>query len=237
MPNPDPGGNILNRHATPNVGRDGRGLVTTAEIIPHQRTSLGENLEDVPISLLHNAENPVDKLPWHVFVKKVAHGIHENSAWSTPPEGMPQPVAAELKVEPSLVRVANNTPKPLGEPFGITVIAAPRNLGTPCYWVPSRISPFNCRVVGHNSAKERQGNSRHPNRCTLLSWSPVGNQQEHNTTNEPSSSRGNCHIRDKLLPNPISSPPQGGCHSGIFAGHMGQDPRLVEKVGGIGELD
>ena len=156
MPHPNQGGPVLNRHAAPDMGRNNRVSVAAPKIVPHERTALGENLVDMPICLLHDTEDLVYELPWDLLVKKIAHGIHEDPARSTPPQRLAQTAITELKVKPSFVRMTDNTPESFGKALSIAIVATARDLGATRNRVPSRVSPFDCRVLGHCSAMMRQ---------------------------------------------------------------------------------
>lgn len=52
--------------------------------------------------------------------------------------------------EPALVAVVAHCVKPLRQLLGVAVLATGADLGTSRHWIPSRLSPFDVAVVGHN---------------------------------------------------------------------------------------
>ena len=78
MPDPYQRLAVLKRDPTPDMPRSGRTLVAPAQVVSHFRTSLGQNLEDVPICLFHYIEDPVNKSRGDVLMEKIAHGVDED---------------------------------------------------------------------------------------------------------------------------------------------------------------
>ena len=172
VPNSRCRGMILNRHAAPDMPRGVPCPIAAAEIIPHDRTPFGQDLEYVSVRRLHDVEHLVDELRWNVFVEQVAHGIHEHHAGFFPFERLGKAVRSKRDIEPTGKRMTGHTTESLGEPFGVTVVAAPRDLGAARHWVPRGIGPLDLGFVahGHRSLPEVFG-SDYLN-CSIVSKVP-----------------------------------------------------------------
>jgi hypothetical protein len=67
----------LDRYTEPNMSGCFAVRVSGIYEVAKQRAPLGENLENVMISALHNVKDTRNVRGWNVLVEKVAHGVHE----------------------------------------------------------------------------------------------------------------------------------------------------------------
>ena len=56
----------------------------------HERTTLRQYLENMPISRFHYVEHLVDECCGNALVEQVAHGIHKDHTWSFPRQWLAQ---------------------------------------------------------------------------------------------------------------------------------------------------
>ena len=98
---------------------------------------------------LHSVENAVNEICRNVFVKKVTHGIDEDSTGTPPEKRLRKPLRAERKVEALLEGMSRCAPKSLGDSLSVAIIATARDLGAARNWIPRGIRPFNSGLVAH----------------------------------------------------------------------------------------
>ena len=156
---PDSGGSsvILDGHPAPDVPRRLAPFVSPFQIALHQRASFRQYLKDVAVGFLHDIEDAINEFCRNFLVEQITHRIHEYLSGSFPREWLGEPFRAECQVEPSFEGMPRRTPEPLGEAFGIAIVAAARDLGAACHRVPGSVGPFNCGLVAHD-------------RSPVLSW-------------------------------------------------------------------
>ena len=147
---------VLDTDTAPNMFGTGRISVAPEQIVPHQGTALRQDLEEVPIGLLHDIEDTIHELQRDILVEKITHGIHEYQARTLPPNRLIKALMPQHQVEPHLEMMPRDTTEALRESLGITVIAAPRNLGATRHRIPSRISPLNARSISHDELLNRK---------------------------------------------------------------------------------
>jgi hypothetical protein len=143
---------VLDRDAEPNVLRSTAALVSLAQITGHKRTSLGENLIGVPRRLLHRVKHRVDERRRHLFVKEVAHRIHENAPRLLPPQRLLQALRSKCQIEAIFEWMTFDATEPFGKPFSVTEITAGSDFGTAGHGVPSGICPFYLCRISHVAA-------------------------------------------------------------------------------------
>lgn len=117
--------------------------------------ALGEYLKGVPIRGLHRAANFRDVPRRNVIVKKIAHGVDEDSLWHPPSQRNIELLWNQAKVESVLERVPRYPAKSLCESFGVAVFAARAYFGAAPYWIPRRIRPFYGAVITHSSRRSK----------------------------------------------------------------------------------
>ena len=139
---------ILDTDTAPDMFGNGRISVAPEQIVPHQGTALRQDLEEVPIGLLHDIEDTIHELQRDILMEEVTHGVNEYSTRTTPTEGLINPLGTQGQVEPHLEMMPRDTTESLRESLGITVIAAPRNL--------SSTSPLNARAISHDELLNRK---------------------------------------------------------------------------------
>ena len=147
---------ILDTNTAPDMFGNDRISVAPEQIVPHQGTALRQNLEEVPIGLLHDIEDTIHELQRDILMEEVTHGVNEYSTRTTPTEGLIKALTPQLQVEPHLEMMPRDTTKSLRESLGITVIAAPRNLGATRQRIPSRIGPLNSRTISYDELLNRK---------------------------------------------------------------------------------
>lgn len=143
MPDPGERGLIFDRYPTPDMLRGALLPIPAPEVGPHQGTALGEDLEDMPVCRLHCAEHLVNEGRWHLLVEEVAHGVDEDQARHAPRERLVEAFGARRQVEPLLKGVAGQTAEAFGKSFGVAMVTAARDLGTPGDGIPGGVCPLN----------------------------------------------------------------------------------------------
>lgn len=123
--------------------------VTTAKIVAHQRTALGQYLKDVPVGLLHCIEDLIDEYERHLLVKQVAHRVDENHPRAEPLERLLQPLGPQRQIEPSGERMPWHAAEAFREARSIAVVATARDLRAPGYRIPRRVRPLYRALVRH----------------------------------------------------------------------------------------
>ena len=140
---------ILDGHAAPDM-RGRRALpVSAPQVCPHERAAFREHLELMPVGGLHGVEDAVDEISRYPLVEQVAHRIDEDPPRPFPRKRLLQPLRAQCEIEPVLEGMAGRVAKPLGEAFGITVIATARDLRAARHRIPSRVRPLDRGSVAH----------------------------------------------------------------------------------------
>ena len=83
---PDPGGRrvVFNRHAAPDMPWGRTRLIAALDISFHERTTLRQYLENMPIRRFHDVEHLVDECCGNSLVEQVTHGIYKDHAWAFP---------------------------------------------------------------------------------------------------------------------------------------------------------
>ena len=110
MPDPGLARAVLDRHAAPEMVWRRAAGVPAAEVIPHARAPLGQDLVDVAVRRLHPVENVVDEIARHALVEQVAHRIDEDHARFAPPLGLIEARRPKAEIEALLVGVTRNAP-------------------------------------------------------------------------------------------------------------------------------
>ena len=135
--------------------RSVRTSIPFPQIIPHERTPLCEDLEDMPISLFHHIEDLVHKGPRDILVEQITHGIYEHLTRPPPTKRLFQTLFAQRQIESHLKGMANNSAKPFRKSLSVAIVASPGNLGTPSDGIPSRVGPFDPRLISHSSSQNK----------------------------------------------------------------------------------
>jgi hypothetical protein len=81
-------------------------------------------------------------------MEEVAHRVHEDHPRARPLQRLLQPLRPQLQLKPLLVRMPWDAAPALGERLCIAMSAARRDLVATRHWVPGRLCPLDCAVVG-----------------------------------------------------------------------------------------
>ena len=149
MPNPGGCGPVLNGHAAPDMRRDRAGSISTSDIPPQPRAAFGQDLKHMPVCRFHRVEHAVDEFHRNALVEQIAHRIHEDHARSFPREWLGEAFGTERDIEPTSEWMTGHAAEALGEPFGVTMIAAPRDLGAARHGVPGGVGPLDPGFIAH----------------------------------------------------------------------------------------
>ena len=149
-------GVILDGCSKPNMTRYRLWRVTFVYELPHQRATFCEHLKNVPISLLHRIEHLVVKAFWYVLVKEIAHGIDEYHFRFFPEQRLMKSIGPQFEIKPTLKWMTGNTAKTLWKAFGIAIVTTSADFRATRDRVPSRIGPFDCRILRHFCPKNRR---------------------------------------------------------------------------------
>lgn len=103
----------------------------------------------MPTGALHNGEHSLDEAHRHLFVKKIAHAIHENLTRTPPLKRSVQHVLVEGHIKAVPVIMLTHRLEAIRKPFRIAVLAAGADLCAPGNWVPGGIRPFDMRRGRH----------------------------------------------------------------------------------------
>ena len=136
---------VLDAHADPDVLRPGQGGRERGEAL----VALGQDLEDVMLSLAHRLEDLGDHLIGDVLVEEVAHRVDEDELGLAPLQRKLQAVRPEPQVEALLVRMTGNAAPALRERLGVAVRASRGDLVAARDGVPARGGPLDAAVLGH----------------------------------------------------------------------------------------
>lgn len=96
----------------------------------------------MPMCLLHCVEDVIDKRLRDLFVKEVAHGIHENALRLLPGERLEQALGPQCEIEPAFEWMSHDSAEALRKPFRIAIVAAGADLRAAGYGIPSRVGPL-----------------------------------------------------------------------------------------------
>ena len=147
---------ILDTNTAPDMFGNGRISVAPKQIVPHQGTTLRQDLEEMPIGLLHDIEDTIHELQRDILMEEVTHGVNEYSTRTTPTEGLINPLGTQGQIKSHLEMMPRDTTEALRESLGIAVIAAQRNLGATRQRIPSRIGPLNSRTISYDELLNRK---------------------------------------------------------------------------------
>src|ERR1700760_2637683 len=114
---------ILNRHSQPDVCRHAAIRIPFVHIPSKQRASFGENLKDVPVSLLHRVEDSVNERPRDLFVKEIAHRIYKHATGCPPGQRLQQLMRPKSQIKATLKWMSLHSAKSFGNPLGVAIIA------------------------------------------------------------------------------------------------------------------
>ena len=103
----------------------------------------------------YNVEDPGYKIERDIFVKEIAHGVDENGAGLFPIERYLQSMRVQGELEAVGIVGAAHRLEAAREAFGVAVFAAGTDLRAAGDGVPSGLSPFNLRVLGHATSREK----------------------------------------------------------------------------------
>jgi len=106
-------------------------------------------LKDVPSRFHHDVEHATDVVVGHGIVEQVAHAVHEDLARLAPPKRQVDLVGMQRQREAIRVTSIAHRLETFGQPLGVAVLTAGRDLRAARYRVPRRVSPLNCAVIAH----------------------------------------------------------------------------------------
>jgi phage protein U len=108
---------VLDGHTHPDVARPG----DSGRQLSKALSSLGQDLEDVLVSLSHGREDGLDEVLGHFVVEEVRHRVREDEPRSFPPQRQVESSGPKLEVEALLVGVPGYSPEALGKGLCIAV--------------------------------------------------------------------------------------------------------------------
>lgn len=87
-------------------------------------------------ALSHNIPSLSQKSKVDLMVEQVAHATNENHLRLAPVQRLIEPVRMQGDLEGIILRVTVPSPESLCHPAGVTILAASRDGGASCNWVP-----------------------------------------------------------------------------------------------------
>src|SRR5258708_393749 len=103
----------------------------------------------MPFSREHYPANFLDMFVRNIFMKKVAHGVHENLLWFRPLNWITKFFWDDSQIKTELERMTRNATEPFRKSLGITMKATGANFCATPYWIPCGVSPLNFAVIAH----------------------------------------------------------------------------------------
>src|SRR5262245_9058978 len=140
---------IFNADPPPNVTELCREAELRPEQIAHPFRALREDLERVPVSQMHHVNYSKNVLVRNIFVKQVAHRVHEDHPRCGPAQWFGQLFRNQSQVESLFIRVSWDSPKPFSKGLRIAVSASRADFRASTYWVPRGVGPFDAGTVAH----------------------------------------------------------------------------------------
>src|ERR1700733_3658042 len=117
----------------------------------------------------HYSDHLLDVLIGYLIVKQITHGIDEDHPWFFPLKRFGKLFWNKSNIKTMFKGMTSHPAKPLGEPFGVAILAAGAYLRAPTDGIPSSICPFNCCIQRHvYSPKVRRAFVEVENRSTLV---------------------------------------------------------------------
>src|SRR4051812_23782931 len=98
--------------------------VTGVDVSAKAGTSLSQDLEFMPVRLLHRIEYEIDEAERDFFVEKIAHRVDEDHLGVAPAKRLLQPFGPKLEVKAVFKGMAWHTAESFREALGITMITA-----------------------------------------------------------------------------------------------------------------
>ena len=106
---------ILDRHAPPDVTVHRRKCELAVEHVSHPFRPLRQHLVGMPAGTDHDPDDGLDEIIGDIFVKQVAHRVHEDHLGGQPSQGIGKMIWHKPQIEPLFVGMALHTPESFGE--------------------------------------------------------------------------------------------------------------------------
>lgn len=100
-------------------------------------------------AFLHCLKDAANEPQRHIWMKQIAHRVHENPSRLFPRVRQIENVFMERDTKPSPVAMIPHCAQAQREPLGITVLAAGADLCATRYRVPRRLGPFDVGICCH----------------------------------------------------------------------------------------
>jgi hypothetical protein len=141
---------FFDRNTKPDVRRHDMGRpVLPLHVALHDLRALGEHLELMPMSPVHDGKNVINEVSRHIPVEQVRHAVDEDAPRALPAERLLKPPRPKGQVKARLKRVTRRAAPALGKPLSVAVIAPGADLRAAGDRVPSGIGPLDGALVTH----------------------------------------------------------------------------------------
>jgi hypothetical protein len=136
---------IFDADSHPYIRRPGKQVSKFSQTL----RALRENLESMLRAFDHRAENGLNEIKRDVFLKQVAHRIHEDNARLFPPTRDVNEVVVQRRRKAVDVASATHRIQALRHPLCVAMLATLTDLYATSNRVPGHLCPFNRRSCGH----------------------------------------------------------------------------------------
>ena len=106
----------------------------------------------MPVGAVHDVENALDVSGGDVLMKKVAHGIDENTFRSFPTKGQLQHLRLQSESKSVSVIALAHGFEAIRETFGVTMLASRADFGAAGHGIPGCVGPFDVRISCHGAS-------------------------------------------------------------------------------------